>query len=173
MRASSRTALNFALRALHLGEDLTDEVLIPAERSSIEARRRSLATDMRWGTRAEIADGLKTVKLVMGGTERLTPEHAAKKLDLEILDLADVPLWAFLEAVKAFRRGDVGDGKWRPRSGQLRKLAMQLAQPFIDEMAQIDRVLSAPIAEARRPVERKAMLNKLSVLIADITTKTA
>jgi hypothetical protein len=173
MRASNRAALSVALCALHLGEDLTDEVLIPAERAGIEARRRSLARDMRWGTRAEIADVLKTIKLTMGGTERLTPEHAARKLDQEIHDLSDVPFWALLESAKAFRRGDVGDGKWRPRSGQLRKLAMQLAGPFIEEMAQMERVLAAPIVETRTPADRKVMLGKLRAVVSEFTKKSA
>jgi hypothetical protein len=85
--------------------------------------------------------------------------------------LSDVPLWALLESTKAFRRGDVGDGKWRPRSGQVRKLAMQLARPFIDEMAEIDRVLAAPIVKVRPPIERKAILDQLSALVSDLATK--
>jgi hypothetical protein len=172
--ATTQAALDAALRALHLGEDLTDEIIGPAQRSRLESRKRSLEADLRCATRKEIGDALMSIRLVMGAAaDRLAPEQAARKLDIESLDLADVPLWALLESVKAYRRGETGDGKWRPKSGQLRKYAMQLARPFIEEAAKIDRVLSAPVAEVRPRAERKAMLDKLNALVGEVTKKSA
>jgi hypothetical protein len=173
MRTADLVVLDVAIRTLHLGEDLTDELLSPAQRSALEARRRSLAVANRCGTRAELAGELMDIRLVMGSSERLTPEQSKRKFDLEILDLSDVPFWAVVEAAAAYRRGDINDGKYRPRTGQLRKEAMRLARPFIEEAARIERVLLAPVAPVRPPAERKANLQKLSALLAELTVKSA
>lgn len=173
MGANAHAALDAAISVLHLGEDLTDELLTPTARSDLEARRQSLAMDNRWGTRGEIAQELMAIRLVMGASDRLTAEQAARKLEQQIFDLSDVPIWALAETARAYRRGDIGDGKWGPRSGQLRKEAMKLAAPFLEEAAKINRVLLAPVVEARSPAERKVTLQKLRALIADVTTKSA
>jgi hypothetical protein len=86
-------------------------------------------------------------------------------------DLRDVPLWALWESADDFRRGKIGDGKMRPKTGQLRKDAKKRAESFDNEGALIDKVLSAPIAEKVPPMElakRKEIAVRLRTLIADV-----
>lgn len=71
-----------------------------------------------------------------------------------IADLGDVPASMLREACARFRRGTIGDGRFAPKAGELRREALRLAEPWIAERARIERVLAArvlpPPTESRK-----------------------
>lgn len=70
-------------------------------------------------------------------------------------DLADVPGFALTKACANFRRGDVGDGKFVPKPGEIRKEAMRIAKPFLEEQARVRAVMSAEIPSPPESLEHR------------------
>lgn len=69
----------------------------------------------------------------------------------DVDDLSDVSAWALEDAARAFRRGEIGDGKWRPTAGQVRKEARRRENEARAELYSIHRLLDAPALSAPRP----------------------
>ncbi len=63
-------------------------------------------------------------------------------------DLGNIPAPMLREACARFRRGDVGEGRFAPKAGELRKEALRLAGPWIAERSKITRVLNARVLPA-------------------------
>jgi len=96
------------------------------------------------------------VMSVRGGEEL---DHRAR-LEIYTSDLAGVPSAALSQACRDYRSGAVGDGKWMPTPGEIRKRAMWLADAAFIERGRIQQVLDARI-DNRMPVDdakRKAAL---------------
>ena len=75
------------------------------------------------------------------------------------MDVADMPAWAIEESCTAFRRGDVGDGKWLPTPGELRKDCRMRLSGVRGEIERIRRILTATIEDDTPPdPERRAKL---------------
>lgn len=67
-------------------------------------------------------------------------------------DLGDLPLFAIAAAAQAFRRGDVGDGKWAPTPAELRRVAVARIKPLSQQVSDIREILDAkPMLPAERP----------------------
>lgn len=75
------------------------------------------------------------------------------KLKIYVADLADLPRFALSAACRDFRVGIIGDGKWVPTQGEIRRRAMFHADPSIAERGRIRRVLDAQI---EHPVQSTA-----------------
>jgi hypothetical protein len=86
----------------------------------------------------------------------------------EISDMAALPAFALADAAAAYRRGAIGDGKWRPTSGELIVEARRRANYFHVELEKLSRVLNAPvIAQATEYVlpERWAELSRMLAIV--------
>ena len=78
-------------------------------------------------------------------------DEAAALARQDVEDLADVSAWALESAARAYRRGEIEDGKWRPTAGQLRKEARRRENDVRAELYRINRLLNAPALLAPRP----------------------
>ncbi len=91
----------------------------------------------------------------------------------EISDMAEVPAFALADAAAAYRKGDIGDGKWRPTSGELVVEARRLAGTYYAELGKLSRVLGAPLLESqpgeRISKERWDELRGMAALVAAST----
>lgn len=67
------------------------------------------------------------------------------KIKIYTSDLADLPRFALSSACRDFRLGIVGEGKWVPTQGEIRRRAMHYADASIGERARIRRVLDAQV----------------------------
>lgn len=97
--------------------------------------------------RVEIAAMLEVMG-VKGGEE----VDRRARLEIYASDLAGVPQAALSAACRDYRAGVVGDGKWMPTPGEIRKRAMWLADSAYTERGKINSVLEAKI-DNRRPVD--------------------
>lgn len=76
-------------------------------------------------------------------------------------DLAGLPSFALSKACSRFRKAEIGDGKFVPKQGELRKEAMRIAQPYFEERTRVEAVMSAEVPPA--PVsldERRATVER-------------
>ena len=103
----------------------------------------------------EFYDGLMET---MAHKEPADVEAATLRAKLYVRDMADVPLFALGLAVRDFRRGAVGDGKWMPEPGVLRVEAMKRVSNLAKERREIQAVLTAEIRPPPLDPSRKAEL---------------
>jgi hypothetical protein len=96
------------------------------------------------------------------------PNKLRFAVERDIVDLRGLPEWALVGAARAYRRGEISDGRWRPTAGQLAKLARERCTAALRERQQIQRVLSAPIEREPRlsPEQRRAFADKMRSLVA-------
>ena len=79
------------------------------------------------------------------------------RLEIYASDLAGAPSAPLAMACRDYRTGVVGDGKWMPAPGEIRKRAMMLADSAYSERGRIQQVLAAKVVEAKPADEsRKA-----------------
>lgn len=78
---------------------------------------------------------------------------AQAKLDLR--DLSGLPEFALRGAIEAFRRGAVGDGKFRPRAGEIRLEALTRAQPFARERWRLEALKLEALPEPGKPIDEE------------------
>ena len=98
----------------------------------------------------------------MAGPTEQDPAKARFALERDISDLSSLPEWALALAARAYRRGEVGEGRWRPTAGELARLARQKCDWARAEKARIDKVLAAKVdSEPRVSPEKRAELAKL------------
>lgn len=138
-------------------------MLNSSTRSGLARRRDDLREHARRGRPDEIIEALQSL-WEMGGRKAPSREVGEKTAVQKVIDLADVQVWALWEATDRFRRGDVGEGALKPKTGQLRREALRLAKPFEDEARMIDKVLAAPIVEEETSADRarrKAMAERV------------
>ena len=76
---------------------------------------------------------------------------AQAKLDLR--DLEGLPEFALRDAVRAFRRGARGEGRFRPTAGEIRIEALRRVEPFARERLAIEALKLDQLPEAAKPVE--------------------
>jgi hypothetical protein len=134
--------------------------LIPAPfAAALDRRRRGLQPALRPAARPELGAIIASLEGMVARSE--TGTEALFAVERDLADLAGPPLWALEQAAQEFRRGVIGDGRFRPTIGQVRRRAVELAAPFAAELWAIDRVLAA---EARAPptAEERARALKLA-----------
>ena len=145
--------------------DLTDE-----GRHVLKARQAHLTEALAAANDRQIKAVLATLADMPAPSET-DPWKARFALERDIVDLTGIPEWALAEAARAYRRGDVGHGRWRPTTGQLARLARDKCAAARREHQEISRVLSAPLeTEAPAgPKERKAVLDMMRSLAAQLS----
>jgi hypothetical protein len=95
---------------------------------------------------AEVA-ALFAVMAYRGGDE--TDMAVVQRIYRE--DLAGIPGFALSQACARFRRGEVGDVKFVPKPGELRKEADNIAFPYFEERRKTRDVLSAEVPKQIEP----------------------
>ena len=143
-----RGTLEAAREFVSRGEPIPESVLCLKERAALIARKVELREAMRPGAASEISRVLTTFVDMRGGYKPGSEEQAKSFNKLRADDLADIPVWALIEAGRAFRRGEIGAGVLRPTEGQLRKHAEDRAAALFVELRDIERVLAAPTVPA-------------------------
>jgi hypothetical protein len=73
-------------------------------------------------------------------------------------DLAGVPAFALSQACARFRKAEIGDGKFMPKQGEIRKEAMRIAKDFLEERARIQAIASAEVPPAPESPERRKQI---------------
>jgi hypothetical protein len=126
------------------------EAELPAStRAAFERRRAELAAGLAPGPRDQVVAILASLDDMVARRDGDADEaRFAFRRDVE--DLAHLPQWALAEAAAAFRRGEAGDGRFRPTAGELARAAALRMRPFGAELDKLQRVLSAPVDPPRR-----------------------
>lgn len=140
-----RGVLEAASRFVSTNEPIPESVLGLRARAALIARKFELNEAMRPGDKSEISQSLLTFVDMRGGFKPGSAAEAAYFNKLRAADLSEVPLWALVETVKAFRRAEIGAGLLRPTAGQLRKHSFERAAALFVELRDIERVLAAPV----------------------------
>lgn len=140
-------------------------------RFGLESRRDALRACLSPCPKARIA-GLLASLGGMASRAQADPD-TAKALAIQSLDdLSDISEWALGEAVKAFRLGQVGDGRWRPTVGELRIEARKREAPHREELWKLGRVLDNPAIDEPpiKPIS-KDRFAELQALVSGVTPK--
>jgi hypothetical protein len=159
-------ALRRALMTIESGGALTSDDLPSGTRRDLVARRQELADCLMPAAPDRIRQILATLADMPAQAET-DPTKARFALERDVADLVLIPEWALTAAARAYRRGEIADGKWRPTAGELAKLARFKCEAALIQAAQIDRVLAAksdaaPKVSADRRKELGAMLRDLA-----------
>ena len=144
------TALSNAYRALMEGGELTAAKLPSGARLGLETRRRELAPLLAPAAPERIVLILSTLDGMTARAE-MDPDVARVAMKRDIADLSGLPEFALAAAARAYRKGEIGDGKWRPTAGEIAKLARAKADEYREELAKIEAVLSAKVALSAPP----------------------
>lgn len=135
-----------------LDNDALHRDLIPSGAlQSLRVRRTDLLAALTPAPRPVI---LKQLASLRGMSSRAigSDDEAMALASQDAEDLADVSGWALEAAARAFRRGEIGDGKWRPTAGELRKEARRRESEPRAELFRISRLLDSPALEKPKPV---------------------
>lgn len=163
--------LTAANSAVETGE-LNALTLPSGPRSGLTSRRDALRDCLTPPPKARIASLLASLNGM--AVRAQTDPGAATALAIQALeDLSDVSEWALAEAVKAFRTGELGDGRWRPTTGELRIAARKREAKHREELWKLNRILDNPAIDAQ-PVKRidKGQFSRLQALMAGVEGKT-
>jgi hypothetical protein len=159
-------ALRRALMTIESGGALTSNDVPSDTCRDLVTRRQELADCLMPAAPDRIRQILATLADMPAQAET-DPTKARFALERDVADLNLIPEWALIAAARAYRRGEIADGKWRPTAGQIAKLARFKCEPAHIQAAQIDRVLAAksdaaPKVSADRRKELSAMLRGLA-----------
>lgn len=149
MHPAVEAALSAGLVALDSGL-LCRETVPSGALISLNLRRCDLEAALAPAPRKAIV----TVLASLGGMPSQSigdPDEAKALLRQDVEDLSDLTTWSLEAAARAFRRGEIGEGKWRPTAGQLRKEARRRENEARAELYHLRRLLDAPAIEAPRP----------------------
>lgn len=147
------TVLSMASNALENGR-LPATALADGARQALARREEDLAGSLAPASPERIRKVLATISDMPSKTE----EDRAKlrfALERDVTDLAEFPEWALAAAARAYRKGIVGDGVWRPTTGQLAAYCRQKVAAAIAERARILRVLMAHLESPRKPISEE------------------
>lgn len=115
---------------------------------------------------------LLRVMAIKGGDE--SELEAVIRIYLD--DMVGLPMFAVVNACRAFRRGDVGNGRFAPTPGELRVQAKTYIAPWVDERAKLLRVLDAKVLAAPTPeseARREAALAHIRATLRQLRETTA
>ena len=144
-------ALIRAYSELRFGE-LTTAHLPSGARLGLKSRRHELETAL---TPAE-PDRIRIILATLADMPAQVETDPAKirfAMERNLADLAEFPEWAIAAAARSYRKGEVGDGKWRPTAGELAKFARARVRAWREELAKIEAVLSAPAIAAPEAID--------------------
>ena len=155
-------ALSRAKNALDHG-DLPADALPSAARTGLKNR----LDDLRMGLAPATRDQVRAVLLTLADMPRSVESDPAKVLysfERDVADLSIFPEWALAAAARAYRRGELGEGHWRPTVGELSRAARAKIKDWCEEAAKISAVLDAriaPASESLDPGRRKELADML------------
>jgi hypothetical protein len=155
-------ALSRAKNALDHG-DLPADALPSAARHGLQNRLADLRAALSPATRDQVRAVLATLSDMPTRAET-DPAKLLYSFERDVADLSDLPEWALAAAARAYRRGEVGDGHWRPTAGEVAKLARDKVRHWCEEAAKISAVLNAriaPASESLDPGRRKELADML------------
>lgn len=161
MSQGLHTALRIARNALVGERELLPEALPQMARIGLKNRLADLRMGLAPAERSRIREILATLADMPKQVEN-DPTKQRYSLERDVVDLSEFPEWALASAARAYRKGEVGDGRWQPTAGELAILAREKVQRFAEEAAQIDAVLRAPVAMPHKPIDperRKELAN--------------
>ena len=144
--------MSVGLEAIEMG-NLHREVVPSGALASLKVRRSTIEASLI--SASPDARAIGAVLASLGGMQARTladPDEARAVLMQAIEDLSDVPLWALERAAKAYRKGDVGDGKWRPTPGELCIEARRQMAPVKGELYRLRKLLDHRDLERPKPV---------------------
>lgn len=139
----------------------------PEMRRMLEARSDRLRIWLEPSGQERVLRSIASLYLSMSSRSGNDGEIKAEKRQLA-MDLADVPAFALSEACEAFRRGDIGDGKWVPKGGEIRVQAMKRVYPLSRERREIDAVLTATVVAPINRARREALITKANDLVSEM-----
>lgn len=140
---------NRGLAAVEEGS-LHREVVPKGALISLQNRRKAIEASLMFAEPSTVVKLLTTLNRM--AVRVLDDEREVEAfVRQEVEDLSDISAWALDQAVVAYRRGDVGDGKWRPTAGQIRQEARRREQPVRAELYQLQRLLDHRDLEKPKP----------------------
>jgi hypothetical protein len=77
-------------------------------------------------------------------------ENAKALVEICVAALSDLPLFAIKSACRAYLLGEIGDGKWAPKPGEIYQTAKRYLVALEAERNKIKRVLEAKVIEVAR-----------------------
>jgi hypothetical protein len=171
MHQALAISLSRAVSALDEGS-LTADALPSGPRAGLASRRQQLREALApCGPQRAAANLATLANMSFRGEPSQAMLTAIGKQD--VADLADLPEWALAAACKAYRLAEIGDGHWRPKAGELRTEALRRAETHMRELAQIERVLAAPLALGRRPPATPEQRAEMSRRLRDLGARLA
>jgi hypothetical protein len=155
--------------ALSRAKNAIDHGFIPCDALPSAARHglQNRLSDLRGSLAQATRDQVRAVLLTLADMPRSVESDPAKVLysfERDVADLSIFPEWALAAAARAYRRGELGDGHWRPTVGELSKAVRAKTKDWFEEAAKISAVLNARIAPASKsldPERRKELANML------------
>lgn len=165
-------ALTRATNALRDG--LTPADLPSGTREGLVTRGQELALALAPADPNRVRLILATLADMAGPTET-DPNKARFAIERDVADLSGLPEWALAAAARAYRRGEVGDGRWRPAAGEVAKLARAKCEAARAEAYRIERVLKAKVQD-RKPIAKEqweALRNSIKAMADNADLKRA
>lgn len=163
-------ALSTAVMALE-GGSLPATALPEGARLGLGRRIRELDASLARASDDMIRKILATIADMPSRVET-DPAKLRFALERDVSDLSEFPEWALAAAARAYRKGEIGDGPWRPTTGDLATYARQRVAAHRRERERIERVLRAKIEPPKKPAsaeQRKASADRLRALVAEKT----
>lgn len=165
-------ALSRARSALAGGE-LTSDALPTAARHGLQNRLADLRGAL-WPAKPDAVRAILLTLADMPTQVESDPSKLRYSLERDVSDLACLPEWALASAARAYRRGEIGDGHWRPTAGEIARVAREKARQWIEEASRIDAVLTARLAPASKPIDperRKQLADILRAAAAELVER--
>lgn len=167
MHGALEASLAMALATIDDGSGDVN-TLASGPRVALERRRRELGLALAPCGRKATAWLLMTLD-GMAYRKEADSATTAVLVKQEIEDLQGLPEWALATAARSYRLGELGEGHWRPTSGELAKEAGRLVGPFHVELRRIGRLLDSPQLSAPARVRiSAARWNALKAQIAEL-----
>jgi hypothetical protein len=139
--------------------DLDASSFATAQLARFEARSRALEDALRPAPRSRILALLAPLDAMIA--RRIDDSSEARALaQVEFEVLADLPAFALEGTVRAFVKGEKGDGHFRPMPGELRQEALRRCEPLRLERHRLEKVIEA----SRRPAKEKLSAERRSEL---------
>lgn len=165
-------ALDVALvRAVSAAEEgsLTERELPAGARLALASRARQLSDALAPSEPETVRKILSTLSDMPSQTEA---DRAKLRFALErdVSDLREFPEWALAAAARAYRKGEVGEGKWRPTAGELATYCRRKVLAHAKELLKIERVLKARVEPPRKPIspeQRKSMADQMRAVVQE------
>lgn len=164
-------AVSLAMNAIERGAE--GEVLAPDRypdgeiREIMQRRRADLNEYLQPATEQQVVAEILMLFRALAPLER--DDDPKLSLRSYVSDLAGVSIAGLRIACDGYRQGRLGDGKWRPRVGEIRRAAFNAVVAESVERVRLARILIARRAMVQTPEERAASVARVRAAAADFT----